>query len=117
MFARLSAVAGMGATHPGLPGDRNDPFRRPAAQGRVRSRFACPGLPPSPGRSGARCSYWSPSSRVWRGCVVGQRTALTVGGRQRVVRIRRAGRLEGERESNSDSIPWCWFITSRPPPA
>ena len=120
MSTHLVADLSMGATHPSLLEDpRSDHFLRPAAPERVPSCFACSGLSPSPDRFGVRCSYWSPSVRVKRlQCVCcGQRLALTVGGRQRVVRVRRGGRLEGERESISNSMCWWEIITVRPPTA
>src|SRR5680860_579807 len=120
MSTHLVADLSMGATHPGLLDDpRSDLFLRPAAPERVPSCFACSGLSLPPDRFGVRCSYWSPSVRVKRlMCLCcGQRLALTVGGRQRVVRIRRVGRLEGERESNSNSMYWWEIITVRPPTA
>jgi hypothetical protein len=113
--AHLSVVASVGTTHLGLLAARGDVLR-PAARGCVQGDTASPRLPPSLGRSRGSCPYSSPSSRGtagWnpparrsrRGYAIVRGRALIVplcGGRQRVGRVRRAGRPSGERE-----VPSC----------
>jgi hypothetical protein len=98
---RLSAVASMGATHPGLLAESLR-FLRPAAPGRVPHLGS--GLPPSPDRS-CGDAYSSPSSRAAR--------RGRTGSGCRCYR-RRRGRPAGERESNSHSRPWS--TRTSPPP-
>ena len=138
--AHLSAVAGVGATHSNLLGQPRSPeagdllnLFRLTAQGRVRESAAIPGLPPSPGRFGARPPYSSPSTRAIRkrtklrnrnetmnSRISQLRNALTIlqGGRQRVGRDRRACRPRGERERAPGSAGvWRPFIVCPPSPA